>query len=261
MEDMEVLSYMEALSFYTEVPQDLKDIRRAGRLCTAAVVNTLAVNGIPSAIVGDNALSADRQQDIELVVNEAAQEQCYEVLTSCGLIPGVPEGTAAPGSFADWQWRAQTPPSRHPQGDRRRYRLATPMYAIPSTVWDWYLPWIIIYSAEDVHLPPILQLPSSPPITSGPYVSVCSVYSSPDYCRFRTEEDLQDAHCLVPSFRHFVESALYVSMVRDEIDPSISAASWAYEDLLRMLLKCRSHCPGGMASLPDLALPVLQKSN
>src|ERR1044071_8866670 len=88
------------------------------------------VHSMSRACLGAAALIHSEQQDIELVVNDADQERAFNILTSQGARPAIPEdsGTEQPITFKRWRELA----SLYRFRDRRRVRLCVPIYELPQ---------------------------------------------------------------------------------------------------------------------------------
>lgn len=249
----------------------LTRVRDASTEDAAATTSILADGGIPSALWGVNAAvhyggglcplvcnilpspygyssgTDTYGQDIELVINDADQELAFAVLTLQGALPAVPEGATEtrPADFAHWRELAAS----YRFYDRRRVRLCTPMYEIPRTgdpVDDALLPFIILYSAAAVGLPPV-PFPQSLGLSSGhPY----ALLSSPGSM-------LQDPRggriSLIPTFPYLVKSEMHVLLRHADF---LSPVWGQHMAQLSELLRSRS-CGKGHDSLTTLANPRL----
>ncbi|KAK3896437.1 hypothetical protein C8A05DRAFT_20586 [Staphylotrichum tortipilum] len=137
-------------------------------------------------------------QDIELIVNDADQHRAYEILTSQEARPCVP-AAAADLLEGFKQWRELAPSYQF--FDRRCVRLCVPMYELPRTgdPIDALLPFVILYSAETVGLPPV-PLPSAAEPSEFGYTPISSLVPVLG----------DETACFVPTFPCLVASEMHV---------------------------------------------------
>lgn len=164
-----------------------------------------------------NRILANFQQDIEIAINAADQQRTFELLVSHGLsISTSDQQKGPPASFRDWCESASLSSQYH---DRRRTRLLTPIYELPATgnpLDDILRPFIIVYSAEEVGLPPI----ASPTENNAAYITLSVL--NPDLALCDDETFVKESgsflprDSLVPSFNSLVKSELHVLLVHAE---------------------------------------------
>ncbi|EPE30273.1 hypothetical protein GLAREA_12996 [Glarea lozoyensis ATCC 20868] len=199
-------------------------VRDAGTKDVAVVISTLAEYGIPSAMYGVNAATHHNgglcPLDIELVVNEEDQSRAFDLLTAQGALPMVPVNsiTERPTDFNQWRQLAKS----YQYFDRCRTRLSTPIYQLPPTedaLDDMLLPFVVLYSAESVGLPPVPSvksdkqtLPSKTMASTNAYVSL-STLSSLDTAQGTTQ---RNGSCLIPTFSKLVKSEMHILLSHAE---------------------------------------------
>ncbi|KAI1176584.1 hypothetical protein F4777DRAFT_545988 [Nemania sp. FL0916] len=192
--------------------------------------------------------------DIELVINDADQEKAFSILTLHGMSPSVPDASATTPRLEFKRWRELAPTFWF--RDRRRARLCVPIYEFPSTgdpTDDYLLPFLILYPASALNLPPV---PSTPP--HQPTVSDVLAYTA---LKKMTGLILSDRSsrlsldCWVTNFRHLNCSELHVSLLHSESGSLIWGQHMAQ---LSELVRSRSyhHSPRG---LPDYVDPPLSE--
>ncbi|KAK4243304.1 hypothetical protein C7999DRAFT_18329 [Corynascus novoguineensis] len=229
---------------------ELNLVQEASTKDAAIIVRILADGGIPTALGGIMAATLYGgglcPLDIELIVNDADQHRAFDLLTSRGAQPSVPDTEAEEPAASFERWRELAPSYQF--SDRRRVRLCVPMYELPRTgdpIDDALRPFVILYSAETVGLPAV-HFPSTgeTAFESGytPISSLASVYSNA-------------STSLVPTFPCLVASEMHVLFHHaDYLSPT-----WGqHVAQLSELLRSRS-CDGGYDSLPELVNSELRE--
>lgn len=183
-----------------------------------------------------------RQQDIELIVNDADQQRAFEILTSQGARACVPDEAEQPATFQ--RWRELAPSYQFP--DRRRVRLCVPMYELPRTgnpLDDMLRPYVVLYSAEIIGLPavPLAGTVDSAAGSGSGYTPISSLMSA-----VMAHGDAGTS--LVPTFSSLVASELHVLLRHTEY---LSPIWGQHVAQLSELLRSQS-CERGFNSLPCL---------
>ncbi|KAE8152851.1 hypothetical protein BDV25DRAFT_137524 [Aspergillus avenaceus] len=175
----------------------------------AKLVTVLRRAGIPSALWGVNAAGCYGGRlcymDIELAIKEIDQERVFDLLRRHGCHPSQPTETSPPENFHLWRKQAL----HHEYIDRRRFRLYTPIYTLPRTgdeFTDFLSPFIMIYSAEMVGLPPIPPFSASSNIGKDQQDYI-TVDTAPCYILGSRESQ---STVVVPVFKHLVQSVMHV---------------------------------------------------
>lgn len=146
-------------------------------------------------------------QNIEIVINEVNQARTFESLCSNGCRPSqLLSDNPAPclNDFDEWRGLAL----HYQYHYRRRLRICTPIYELPKTgdaFSDFFLPFIIVYTAELVGLPAV-----PPPSAIKAYTdSKGEITSQPRDQKHREEAGHQDGkhhrdYVLISSLPHYL---------------------------------------------------------
>ena len=191
-------------------------------------------------------------KDIEIVINQTDQVKAFDLLRSLGCQPSLPsEESRRLDDFQEWRELALN----HQYLDRRRLRICVPIYELPRTgdeIHDFSLPFIIVYSAELVGLPPVpplAQITSAPPGAQDETIHQGYVFvnSLPHFIPGPSES----LSCLVvPEFQRLIQSEMHV-LLQHADDPPI----WG-QHMAQLSELIHSHsCANGIDSLGELVQP------
>lgn len=184
-----------------------------------------SIRHFPRYWIGPNRILANLRQDIEIAINANDQQHAFELLLSHGLsISTSSEQQEKPASFKDWyeSTRASSPSQYY---DRRKTRLVTPIYELPATgnpLDDMLRPFIIVYSAEEVGLPPIASpMSTSEKIFKAAYVALSApnpdIVPCDEKLSLKASEDFLSGNSMVPTFNNLVRSEMHVLLMHAEL--------------------------------------------
>lgn len=157
-----------------------------------------------------------------------------------------------PTSYQEWLERG---PPEFGCRDRRRFRLFTPIYVFPPTgdpFDDMVAPFLIVYSAEDIGLPPLPAV-SSADTGTGIYQLLSTIGSSSELLKrgsnVYTDGIDRSVDCWIPSFAALVRSEIHVLLKHSKLWSPV----WCQHMAQLSALSYSRSCPGG----PDGLLAIV----